>query len=654
MNNRKSRKIQLSDGKICLILYLISFLMMAVMGSVLSISYIYDETGTVANAAYLAGYNWNDWVNSTGGYFYKYGQALFYFPIFKLVSNPYLIYKLMLLVNAVFVAWIPVISYKILRRHLHEENKVKCAGMSFCLAVIPATVLYSLYARADVMLISFAWIILYLLFETFEEESPKRRLLFSSLIAFLSVYMYMCHSRGIVFLIAIFIIVCIVRFILKDRGINFLAYLINLVFWIFVDNKLTHFFKSNIWGSGNKKNTFENVNVDKYSNLFTAEGMETLLKNITGWLFNSFLGTFGFVLLGIVFSVVGIVYFVSKKENISKKEAVLFLYALLVYFGTLAMSALFSFGSNYKFVTGVSVKRADRFLYSRYEAPIYAVLVFIALYYLFFKTDCFGWKTKLVTLFVGGGLIIYCRTWLSGFVNEVEYSWRNTIDSALLFGGVRYGNDANKYKGISRALLLTAVLAFCVLLVCIIISQLKIQYKSAVLVCIAGCFLFSTVINYKKLRFSTDIRPMMMVGSVITQMYEIEEDTDISQVYGDVYVDKSVTRYKMLQLAMPEFVVHVKRSMKAEDVNNMFILAKNYIIRDEWAGDDCYLFADYEMENTQTTVIVKGDALKEELEHRGVELIPIPEDYTERTIEKREMWLRVKQVFGYQWDSFFR
>lgn len=84
-----------------------------------------------------------------------------------------------------------------------------------------------------------------------------------------------------------------------------------------------------------------------------------------------------------------------KEKDITSKELVINLYSILVYFGTLAMSVLFSFGANYKFVIGEKVKRADRFLYSRYLAPAYAILVFIALYYLFFKTKSFGIKTKL-------------------------------------------------------------------------------------------------------------------------------------------------------------------------------------------------------------------------------------------------------------------
>ena len=656
MDNKGKERRQFSDTQICWFLYGLTFLMMVVLGSTLSISYILDETGTVANAAYLAGYNWNDWVNSTGGYFYKYGQAVFYYPIFKLVSNPYLIYKLMMLVNGIFVACIPVIAYKILRKHLKQEDRVKCILASFCVAVVPATVLYSLYARADVMLIAFAWITLYAVLECMEADSSKKKILMSGLAAFFSVYMYMCHSRGIVFVIAVCMVVVVIRLFLKEKGVCLWAYFLNLVLWLFVDDKLTHYFKNSIWGSGNKKNTFENVNYDKYSSLFTAEGIETVIKNVTGWLFNSFLGTFGLAILGIFFAITGVICFIAKKKDISKKEVVISLYAVLVYFGTVAMSVLFSYGSNYKFVTGVSIKRADRFLYSRYVAPAYALLVFIALFYLFFKADCFKIKTKITALVFGGGLILYCRTWLAGYVNGVEYSWRNTIDSALFFDTVRYGNDANKYNGVSRALLLAAVLAFFVLLVMIIFSRLKVRNKNYFLVCIGACFLVSLSVNYIKLRYATDVRAMLTAGPVITQMYNLENSTDISEEYSDVYVDPSYTRHKMLQLAMPEFTVHVNKSIKAKDVNNMFIVAKNYTVNEEWMGDDCYLFEDYDFENSKAAIIVKGEELKAELENRGISLVPISQEYTMHNISEggTPFMQAVKKVFDYQKNTFFQ
>lgn len=652
---RKDRGFgRLSDRQICILLYLFCFLMMTVMGSVLSISYILDETGTMANAAFLAGYNWGDWVSNTGGYFYKYGQAPFYAWIFKLIDNPYLIYKMIMVVNGAFVAWIPTLSYRVCRKHLGEQDKAKCAMLSLVLTFVPATILYSLFARADVMLIAFAWITLYVLLQAADQTERKKQILYSGLVGFVSVYMYMCHARGIVFVIAIGMVVVVWRFFVKEKRIWFSVYAVNVVIWLFVDKKLTRYFKSSIWGSGAKKNTVENMNYDKYRNLLTVDGIRTVVHNITGWLFGTFLGTLGLAVLGLVFAFMIVIFFIAKKQQITPKEAMISLYVFLSYAGTVAVGVLFSFGSNYKFVTGQDISRADRFLYSRYIAPTYSILIFVGLYYLFFRTDRFRWKTKLVTLLLGGGLIVYCRTWLGGYVNGVEYSWRNTIDAALFFDTVRYGNDANRFEGVSRALILAAIFAFVILLVCFLLNWFKIKYTKVTLAVLACCFLVSLTVNYKKLRFSTDVRPMVTVGPVITGMYQLEEDTDISKEYGEVYVDPSITRKRMFQMAMPHFTVHVNRSMQAEEVENMFIVAKRYTLNDGWYGEDCYLLPDYDMEDGATVILVKGEQLRTTLEQKGVNVQPVPADYAEQTPPKRVLWFSkdMKLVFDYQKAAF--
>lgn len=654
MGHIRKKKVELSDTKICCLMYGLVLLMMIVLSSPLGISYILDETGTVANAAFLAGENWNNWVNTTGGYFYKYGQSIFYYPILEFVDNPYIMYKLLLIVNGAFIAWIPVTSYQILRRHLYQEDKLKCALTSLCLAVVPAVVLYSLFARAEGMLISLAWVTLYAVLENMNASGKKQAILGSSLVAFVSVYMYMCHSRGIVFVIAIFMVMFGVRFVLKNKNICFTAYLIGTGVWLFVDKHLTKFFKNSIWGEGIKKNTMEKVNLNKYDVLFTAEGIDTMVKNVTGWLFNSFLGTFGLVLLGLVFATVLIVMFFRKK-NVDAKELVISVYAFLIYFGTMAMGVLFSFRSNYNFVIGEKVKRADRFLYSRYLAPTYAIIIFVALFYLFYKKDIFGMKTKLATLLVGGGLIIYCRTWLKDFVNNVEYSWRNTIDSAIFFDTVRFGNDANKYKDVSRALLKQAVLAFVILVLILILTHYyeKIKWQKMVIVLIGACMMISITVNYVKLRLFTDVRPMLSVGSCITQLEQIEDKTNISEICENVYVDKSISRYKMMQLAFPEFTMHVRKSLSPEEVENMLILCSNYHVNDGWMGEDCYIFADFDFDNTWSTVVVKGDDLKDKLEEAGYDLIPIPEGYNEKSNPKGGVPAvkAFKKSIQYQLDS---
>lgn len=656
MKDKMTTKKQYTDAKICWMMYGLTLLMMVVLSLPLSVSYILDETGTVANAAYLAGYNWNNWVTHTGGFFYKYGQAVFYYPVLQFVENPYLLYKLLLIVNGIFTSLTPVLTYLTLRRHLKQEDKGRCVLVSLCIAVIPGPVLYSLFARAEAMLVALAWLILYTLLEAMDADTTSKKIILSALLAFLSVYAYMCHSRGIVFVIATCMVVAVVRFLLKNRNVCLSSFLVSLCTFMFLDDRLTQFFKDHIWGEGGaRKNTVEGVSLSKWENLPTAEGIETIVKNTTGWLFNTFSSTLGLAILGIVFAFLAVILYFSKK-NIEKKEFVINLYAFLIFMGTLAIGVLFFFGSSYRFVTGEAVKRGDRFVYTRYMATTYTVVVFVALFYLFFKKDVFGIKTKVATLLGSGLLIVYCRTWLKDFVNHIRYSWRNTIDCGLFFDTVSFGNDAGKYSNVSRGLLMMAVFAFVILVIVLLATHYdkRFRYQNAVLVFLGLCCLAMLSVNYVKLRLATDFRPMLRMGSAISQMYDMEQDTKISEEYNGVYIDKSIKRYKVLQMALPRFDVHVTRSMSAQKVDNMFIICASHYVNEAWMGDDCYLFKNWDREKNRTTVVVKGDALKAELEERGFELEPISEEYLEQTTSTKSMGVigGAKTVLEYQWQCF--
>ena len=198
--------------------------------------------------------------------------------------------------------------------------------------------------------------------------------------------------------------------------------------------------------------------------------------------------------------------------------------------------------------------------------------------------------------------------------------------------------------------MIAAIFAFFILLVCFVLTWFRIKYTKTTLVLLACCFLVSLTVNYKKLRFSTDIRPMVTIGPAITSMYQLETDTDISEEYKDVYVDPSIARKRMLQIGMPHFDVHVNRSVSAKDVHDMFIVAKRYTLNEGWYGDDCYLLPDYDIEDGATVILVKGDELKAALEEKGVTVQPIPEDYAQQTLPKRVLWLSkdAKLVFEYQ------
>ena len=124
----------------------------------LNIPPVIDEVATVASPMYLAGYDWSETLYAMGGYYFKYGGGMVYYPLVVLIKDPYVLYRSMLAFNAVVCSFIPVIAFVILKKHfgVRRSSSWVMSLITFCL---PVTALYTLYARADAMLIFTPWLI---------------------------------------------------------------------------------------------------------------------------------------------------------------------------------------------------------------------------------------------------------------------------------------------------------------------------------------------------------------------------------------------------------------------------------------------------------------------------------------------------------------
>ena len=129
------------------LIYLAAFLLSAIPAMFLSAPFVEDSLGTMGAAAYLTGHDWGDFLVEKG-FYYKYGQTLFYLPVFLLFHEPVMRYKALLAVNSVITAFIPVIIYKISTRHL-EMDKGDAVAVSFLAGCMPSALLYAKLTWAE-------------------------------------------------------------------------------------------------------------------------------------------------------------------------------------------------------------------------------------------------------------------------------------------------------------------------------------------------------------------------------------------------------------------------------------------------------------------------------------------------------------------------
>lgn len=159
-----------------------------------------DELGTLAGAAYLAGFNWSDLLNQTA--YYGFGATIFFAPLFYVFSNPLLLYKIMIGSWGILQGIVGCIAWKLGKDYFNVENK----RVLMLLSVIAS---YSVVTRNTAIfnetpLIIVMWLLCWCLLSLRKNiQNNKKKNLLSGIVALLLVYSLTLHTRAIIFWIAI-------------------------------------------------------------------------------------------------------------------------------------------------------------------------------------------------------------------------------------------------------------------------------------------------------------------------------------------------------------------------------------------------------------------------------------------------------------------
>lgn len=373
-----------------------------------------DGLGTMATAAYLAGYDWSDFLASDG-YYYKYGQSLWYLLPFCLIPHAVLRYRVMLIINSVLTSFIPVLAWRIAEGKLHIEKRTAFL-IAFLTGIYPPILLYSKYTWAETNLMVLPWVCLLLLLKIYGIEE-KHRIRDSIFLAAAVVYAFMSHQRGMVLILAVTLTVVCLQFTLRrmscmrcvshsaipydeKKGICWTAYLLTLGAGLLVDSILCGWQKAYVYaGAVMEHNTLRDfLQPELYRKLLSAEGLRVVLDTAVGWLFHSGASTFGCAFLGLLF-MIGVVWrWLRGQERQEYGYLVVSLMGLFCYFGALALGLLFFFQDLYGYFDGSRVERCDHLLFGRYLESSVPILLFLGLTVLWGGKKGAGWRLRWMAL----------------------------------------------------------------------------------------------------------------------------------------------------------------------------------------------------------------------------------------------------------------
>lgn len=339
-----------------------------------------DEFGSLVVTAYLAGLDWGSLSGKIP--YYGFGATILFAPLFSIVSNPVIIYKIMIGFWGIIQGVIGCIAWHIGGKYfkINDEKTLLCMSSIASYAVVTRhTAIFN-----ETPLIFITWLIVWVLLSLIENIDDKRKRIVNTIVlCTLFCYSLTIHTRAIMFLGGI-IIVGIFFYIIKRRVLYSLPICATVGFGgYFCVKIIVECVQNNVWLM-DQRESVANVSI-------SISGVELLLnvENWQAWL-NIVLGQINtFSLVTGTLIIVAFVWFcknsidviIKRKEIVGEKILGLYLisFSIVCICGTILGQSI----SEWLIYAVEAMKQGMNsqsygvkgFTYIRYAGPYIGVLV---------------------------------------------------------------------------------------------------------------------------------------------------------------------------------------------------------------------------------------------------------------------------------------
>ena len=248
------------------ILYALSLVTNSLISAGVTLPAMYPEELNVAGiAAFYSGRNWSDLLSITGGEGYI--QALFYAPLFLIFKNPYVIYKAMLIINALLISFIPVIAYYLAAK-LGVEPVYQKMLIALCCGMYASYISNSKFIWNESITSVLGWVIVLCLMSSWDKKIGGTRIIMSALTGFLCALSYAANPRLAAVVAAVILTIIFVRVFFGEYMVNVPVFAVTLVLSFAVERFVAARVKIPLWGSGHQSLTFVSLS-DFFGELFS-------------------------------------------------------------------------------------------------------------------------------------------------------------------------------------------------------------------------------------------------------------------------------------------------------------------------------------------------------------------------------------------------
>lgn len=414
-----------------------------------------DEMNNAGAAAAFSGRSWQGVPEGSGS---GYIQAVLYTPLFLVIKNPYALYKAMLIMNALIVAFIPLIAYHLAGKFGVVRVRRKLL-VAFCCGLYVTYFTDSKFIWNETLACLMGWVLALCLFSSWERKSRSSRAALSVLVGFLCAAAYAVNTQLIGLVAALVLTVVLARIFMREKMLNLPMFGISFIASFIAEHFLRQAVADSLWGGTSQ--TVENVVSLQTGSGFFSVFFTQLYAFMTSSVGTGALAAAIFVVMMFSCLAEGIKDRPKTLEDGTKVyEPIKHKYSMrLTIFALFQFLAVICTAATAAFFTSSSTARAELAVFGQYTDNIAPLAIFLVLVYIFL------YGIDLAKPIIGAGVYGYsCICFAAAGIPTAELSEQFKYSAFFgLFG--MFGEDAAENAGMNCVIMSSLVFTLYALII---------------------------------------------------------------------------------------------------------------------------------------------------------------------------------------------
>lgn len=521
-----------------------------------------NELSVIAVADFFAGRSWAGVMVSVD-YYYGFLQGMIYMPVVILFDDPFVQYKVMMILNAAMISVVPLIAYSLSYR-MRTGKIWKCIITAFAAGGFCCYYAHTKFAWSETVSIVLPWIIIWLVFRSGDCKSKATKLLMSLITGAVCGLSLAAHIRLIAVVTALILALILERIFFGKKIINPIGFTASFVITTVTVVMISYYLQNNLWCAEDPsllKNTLANFLAEIGNNL-AGDGLVRLAETFCAQMYYYAAATWG--LGAISFCLFAAVLSACIKHKKRKEpqtyELELSMFAFFSVFSvifTIGISTLYRFPSD-----GYGVYQ-DTMMFGRFIDGILPFALVFALIMLFTHSISVN---KILGAAAVLGIIYFA--FIVTAVPVILGSKSTRIAPVLGLYPLRVGAASRELLNFD-SLLLTMSMTFCVMGVLLVVISCTKKYRSIII-----STLMTMITIYSLVFISVVYLPICAAESVEKNKSVCELSEHVyNQVGAPAITAYNITRHEALMLQFLNRNVSVKVTYDIESVPENSFLA---------------------------------------------------------------------------------